>query len=51
METVEYLMVGEETSLQVMVHITLVKGFRHWSEHYTRALLLEDTLQAVVLLG
>ena len=49
-EAVEYLMVGEEAQLALVVAETGVKGAAHGSEADARLLVVEDALQAVGLL-
>ena len=49
-EAVKYLMVGEETGLQVIVHITGMKGALHGGESDSCLLVLENLTQAFGLL-
>ena len=50
MEAVKYLMVGEETGLQVIVHITGMKSALHGGESDSCLLVLENLTQAFGLL-
>ena len=49
-EAVKYLMVGEETGLQVIVHITGMKSALHGGESDSCLLVLENLTQAFGLL-
>ena len=51
METVEYLMVGEYTHTECMVHKTFVQSAVHRFEFYLVSPLLEYILQSVSLFG
>ena len=50
METVKYLMVGEDNQFAVVIHETLVQGLLHRLEANAQLHVVEDALQAVRLL-